>query len=236
MKKILLAVAVTVIAVFGNQSVVRAQSFVPITQSQYNNSSSAWSFAWGSDASIIFRTNGVSTGFTGGPQMIAGGASYTSDVWTMNLTFNSGNVAITANSAQGGSGLYWTLNYSLNPAVPINNILFGTLYQANNGESMSIGSIEVNGIPVSGTALANGSQSFGGGQLSYGSPITSVQFQIDIATSSSWQRQTVSGPPYGPALLDEFSIETAPVPEPSTMVLSGVGGAVLLVSLIRKKT
>ena len=196
-----------------------------IPQPQFNSAinNSIWAMAWGSDSAINTTTNGTSVGYNSSP-FIAGGATYTSDIWNMALTFNSGNVSVSATSASA-PGLFWSMNYSLNSLAPVTSLLLGANYQASNGESLTIGSINVNNIPLGNTAPANATQSFSGLLISYDNPIVSLNYTLSINTPSGWERQNLGQP----ALLSTVGIpSTTSVPEPSTNALIGLGILLLI--------
>jgi hypothetical protein len=226
-------VAVTIVIAFflTGYTPVKAQGVISVNQSQFSSAmnNALWSLTWGSDGTIDTRTNGVSVGPTGSP-MIAGGASYTSDTWSMALTFSGGNVSIAATSVSA-PGLFWNVSYPLNSSAPVTNLLLGANYQADNGESLTIDSVSVNNIPIGGPLPSNASQSFSAELITDSTPITLLNYNIDIGTPTTWERQNLGQG----ALLSTVAIPGInTVPEPGTSALLGIG---LLVSItkLRKK-
>ncbi|MEI6057858.1 MAG: PEP-CTERM sorting domain-containing protein [bacterium] len=220
------AVAAVIISAVGGCK-VQAQTITSINSSQFSTTPALWSMIWGSDATVTLKTNGIISGGDN-PSMIAGGAPYTSDIWTLSLIFNSGSVAVSATSANA-PGLNWNASYSTGSLTPLKGLLFGANYQADNGESLAIGSVSINNIPLTGTALANSSQGFGGLSVSSTTAITLASFTVSISTPTSWERQ------FGgqPALLSTLVIPAA-VPEPATSAIAGIGLLLTVMKLRRR--
>jgi hypothetical protein len=201
-----------------------------LTQSQFNAgfNNSVWSLAWGSDGVINAEENGVNQGFNSSP--LFNGNSYTSDTWSMALTFSDGNVSISASSANL-SGLDWNMNYPINSLPPVTELLLGANYQADNSESLTISSIQINNVPILGTATVNAGQSFSGLLLSDAIPITLLDYTVSIGTPTTWEQVNAG---FQPSLLSMVGIPDA-VPEPTTMALAGMGLLVSALALFRRK-
>ena len=225
-------VMMLIIATFFSVSTPSAQAQgVVTTQAQFDTSmnNALWSLTWGTDGEIIAKTNGVTAGWNSNP-ILPGGIPFTSDTWTLSLLIGGGDVTISATSANF-PGLSWNSSYLLSSSAPVTSLLFGANYNADNNESLTIGSVSINNVPISGTATVNGSQDFAGMMINFASPITSLNYTLNFSTPSTWERDNGSQS----SLLSSLAIPgSTVVPEPTTLALASLGGLSLLLFRRRK--
>ena len=223
-------VAIVLVSILAWCTPAKAQG--NITQSQFNSDANGayLSLGWGSDGTISLTTNGTFVGYDSNPLVAAN--SYTSDIWNIALTFSNGVVTVAASSTEA-PGLYWRRDYQLSSTLLMESVLLGASYQANNGESMTISSVSINGNSVSGTATVGASQSFDGLMLNGNGPITSLDFSLGINTPSTWERQN-NGLPALTSMI-AFPDGVASVPEPSMIALLSFPLGAFLIRKMKKR-